>query len=319
MNIKNVLVPVDFSPPSRLAVDHAVSLAREFQGRLTLLHVVESVPAFADSFRIETAGIQKEQEEQALRMLSALLGAEDQDDLDLRVVIKSGDIKGEICEAIREAKADIVVMGTHGRGLFGRLFIGSITEGILRKVSIPVLTICHVVQPREFKRILFATDLSGGSEQAFDFALEFARTVHSDLVILHAIHNMGSAYEGVETLADVNEYSVDEAKARLATFRAGADRSKIKAETIVVEDVPADAILKAADEQVPDLILIAVQKKGLVERALLGTTAERVVREAKVPVLCVPVGVATGQEQVATTESGKSALKASMTQSKLAQ
>jgi nucleotide-binding universal stress UspA family protein len=243
-------------------------------------------------------------------MLSALLGDEDQDDLDLRVVIKSGDIKDEICAAIREAKADIVVMGTHGRGLFGRLLIGSITEGLLRQVSIPVLTICHVVQPREFKRILFATDLSAGSEQAFEFALEFAGKVHSDLVILHAIHNVSLDYEGVGILPDVNAYGVDEAKARLAAFRAGADRSRLKAETIVVEDVPADAILKAADEQVPDLILIAVQKKGLVERALLGTTAERVVREAKVPVLCVPVSVATVQEQVATTESGKSAPKA---------
>jgi universal stress protein A len=122
MKIKNVFVPVDFSPPSRLAVDHGVALARQFQARLTLLHVVEPVSSFADSFRIETAGIQKEHEEQALRMLSSLLGSEDQDDLDLRIVIKSGDIKREICEAIHEADADIVVMGTHGRGVCDRSF-----------------------------------------------------------------------------------------------------------------------------------------------------------------------------------------------------
>jgi nucleotide-binding universal stress UspA family protein len=229
-------------------------------------------------------------------MLSSLLGPEDQDDLDLQVVIKAGDIKHEISTAILEGKADIVVMGTHGRGLFGRWLIGSITEGILRKVSIPVLTICHVSQPLAFKRILFATDLSEGSKQGFDFALELAQTMRSDLLILHAI-NPGPAYDGVEILPDVIPDGLEEAKARLAEFQADAARAKIKTETIVVDDVPAEAILKAADEQVPDLILVTVQKKGLVERALLGTTAERVIREAKVPVLSIPVVVGRSKDK----------------------
>jgi nucleotide-binding universal stress UspA family protein len=120
MNIKNVLVPVDFSPPSRLAVNYGVSLARTFRAKLTLMHVVESASALAHPFTSEDATIEKQHRDQAVRMLSALLGSEDQDDLDLRIVIKSGNIKKEIATVIREQHADIVVMGTHGRGLFGR-------------------------------------------------------------------------------------------------------------------------------------------------------------------------------------------------------
>ena len=164
MHIKNVLVPVDFSPPSRLAVNYAVSLARKFRAKLTLMNVVESASALAHPFTAHSATIEKEHREQAARMLSALLGSEDQDDLDLRIVVKSGNIKNEILAVIREQHADILVMGTHGRGLFGRWVIGSITEGMLRKISIPILTVCRATKPLTFDRILFATDLSESSK-----------------------------------------------------------------------------------------------------------------------------------------------------------
>ena len=108
MNIKNVLVPVDFSPPAQLAVNYAVSLARKFRAKLTLMHVVESASALARPFSAEGAKLEKEHRDQALRMLSALLAPEDQDDLDLQVVIKTGNIKKEISAVIREQGADII-------------------------------------------------------------------------------------------------------------------------------------------------------------------------------------------------------------------
>jgi nucleotide-binding universal stress UspA family protein len=156
----------------------------------------------------------------------------------------------------------------------------------------------------------FATDLSEGSEQAFEFALDFARTMNSSLTMLHAIHNVSPTYEGVGILPDVDPYGPEEAKARLATFRAEAERIKIKTDVIVTEDVPAAAILKAEGEQAPDLILMMVQKKGLMERTLLGTTAERVIREAKVPVLSVPLSTGRSPDQLTRTPSDKSVTNA---------
>jgi nucleotide-binding universal stress UspA family protein len=78
MDIKNVLVPVDFSPPSRLAVNYGVSFARKFHARLTLLHVVESGAAMVAGFPVETAAMEKQHRDQALRMLSTLVAPEDQ-------------------------------------------------------------------------------------------------------------------------------------------------------------------------------------------------------------------------------------------------
>jgi nucleotide-binding universal stress UspA family protein len=305
MTIKNVLVPVDFSPPSRLALDYAVSLARKFRATLTLMHVMESPSGLAHSFRSESAKTENAHREQALRMLSALLGSEDQDDLDLRIVIKSGDIKDEIVSTIGEQRADIAVMGTHGRGFFGRLVIGSITEGILRRTTIPVLTVSRATKPLTFGRILFATDLSESSRCGFRFALDVAQTMGSDVLILHALERVCLTYGGGEMVGYVSEHNVEEAKKKLVDFAAEANSRQVKTETLVVEGVPAEEILKAASESDADLILITAAHKGFVERTLLGTTAERVIREAQVPVLSIPTSASMSPKQIPEMDTAR--------------
>ena len=293
MNISNVLVPVDFSPPSRLAVNYAVSLARIFRAKLTLMHVVESPAALGYPFGSGNPRVEKEHREQAMRMLSALLAPEDQDDLDLQIVIKSGDTRDEIVSTIGERRADIVVMGTHGRGLFGRWLIGSITQGILRKVSIPILTVCKATRPMSLNRILFATDLCEASRHGFGHVLELAQMMRSEVVVVHATESRAVLKHGIGEVVDyISPYTVEEVRAKLAEFVAEGTRLELKIETAPIEGVPAEAILKAADDHEADLIVITVQRKGLVERTLLGTTAERVIREAYVPVLSIPAGLA---------------------------
>ncbi len=299
MVIKNVLIPVDFSPPSMLAVNYGVSLARKFRAKLTLMHVVESPSALAHPFASEVARIEKDHREQATRMLSALLAPEDQDDLDLRIVIKSGDIKEEIASVIAEQHADIAVMGTHGRGLFGRWFVGSITQGILRKVSIPILTVCRATRPLTFNRILFATDLSDASKPSFEFAVEMARLMRSTIVIVHATERASLTYGGSEMVGHLSQHNIEEARAKLNDLVDEAKRQNVKAENVLIEGIPAEVILKAADQDSVDLILLAVQSKGIVERALLGTTAERVIRDAQLPVLSIPVHTVAGREHMA--------------------
>ena len=63
----------------------------------------------------------------------------------------------------------------------------------------------------------------------------------------------------------------------------------MKIEAVLVEGVAADEIFKLANANVADLIAITVRHKGGIERALLGSTAERVIREARVPVLSIPL------------------------------
>src|SRR5215467_13148582 len=125
MRINRILVPVDFSPPSTLAVNHGIALARKFRSKLSLLHVVESPTALTYTFPTEAEKVERQRREQAEKMLPVLVSPEDQDDLDVRFLVRTGPIEEMIESAVHEENADAVVMGTHGRTLFGRLLIGS--------------------------------------------------------------------------------------------------------------------------------------------------------------------------------------------------
>jgi nucleotide-binding universal stress UspA family protein len=251
------------------------------------MHVMETASVLKHPSSEEYSEIEKQHCDQTMRMLSCLLAPEDQDDLELQIVIKSGDIKKEIAEVIHEQHADVVVMGTHGRGLFGRWLIGSITEGLMRKVTIPVLTVCRARSALAVKRILFATDLSETAKQGFGFALDLARIMKSDLVLVHVV-NTAVSYTDVEVLPEAGDM-VEAAEKELQQFATQARNADVNIQTFVLEGNAAEEILNTADRYCADLILISIQNKPIVERALLGTTAERIIREAKIPVFSIPV------------------------------
>jgi nucleotide-binding universal stress UspA family protein len=103
-----------------------------------------------------------------------------------------------------------------------------ITQGMLREIHVPVLTICRATRPLAFKRILFATDLSDSSKQGFDFALEIARTMGSDVVVLHALDKVRLTYGAGEIVDYDSVYDIEQARSRLTEIVSEADRQKAK-------------------------------------------------------------------------------------------
>jgi nucleotide-binding universal stress UspA family protein len=159
----------------------------------------------------------------------------------------------------------------------------------LRKSTIPVLTVCRVVKPIGLRRILFATDLSQTATQGFGFALKLAQTAKSELTLMHVVDQTYLRYGGAEIVPDLAPELAERAESELTMLKSEADKHNVSIETILVEGIPAEEILRAADRQDADLILINIGRKALVDRALLGTTAERIIREARVPVLSIPL------------------------------
>ena len=292
MEIRNVLVPVDFSPASQFAVDFAVSLARRFRARLTLLHVVESVAAFSYTFPLESDKPGEQHTDQALDRLSKMLSPEDQDDLELQVRLRYGSTEAEIRSAIDDEAASIVVIGTHHHGLIRRLLAGSVTEDLLREVPVPVLTVSSDAQPGTLARILFATDLTEPSQEGFRFALDLARTVGAHLEVLHVIEPIPLTYGGAVASIDTHEDKqllTEHARKMLAALESEGSRHGVVVASELAEGIASEQILEAAKNSAAELIVLTIHHKGLIERALLGTTAERVVRDTRVPVLSFPV------------------------------
>jgi nucleotide-binding universal stress UspA family protein len=301
MRINKVLVPVDFSPASTLAVNHGIALARKFRAKLSLLHVVETPTALLYTFPSEGERVERQRQEQAEKMLPILVSPEDQDDLDARFLVKTGEVQEMIESAVHDEKADAVVMGTHGRSLFGRLLIGSVTQALLRKLGVPILTVCHVSRPLEFNRILFGTDLGPGSDKAFDFALQLAKTANSTLVLAHTIDKRPAVtYETPEVKAVFDEerkHAVQDARDRFAEFEAKASGQEVQVECVLGEGDAAASLVRIADEAVVDLMILALRKRGAVARTFLGSTAEPVIRNAHVPVFSVPVDAEVADAQ----------------------
>jgi nucleotide-binding universal stress UspA family protein len=142
------------------------------------------------------------------------------------------------------------------------------------------------------QRILYATDLSDASKEGLEFSIRLARGLDASLMVVHVVQSADAAFHGLETAAVLPEYSQevhDQARERLGQMVALVSDGSVPISTVLADGVPYETIDRLAVEHKADLIMINLKNKGLLERAVLGTTAERVIRTASVPVLSLPL------------------------------
>lgn len=140
MKINHILVPTDFSGPAREATDYALKLARQFKATVTLYHVIEdpvvSIPALGGY-----APQPRELEDFSNVALAEWVVAEDAPGLTIHRAWEHGHPVSTIIDFATEKGCDLIVMGTHGRGMLKNMLIGSVAERVVRKAKCPVLTV----------------------------------------------------------------------------------------------------------------------------------------------------------------------------------
>jgi nucleotide-binding universal stress UspA family protein len=220
--------------------------------------------------------------------------------LTFETIVKCGNVQAELLGLIDDKSVDLVVMGSRGRPYFERMLLGSVTERLLRKLHIPVLTVSHLDPAREIhnpgpvplKRILYATDLADGSEEGLEFSIRLARGLDASLLVAHVVQFADGAFHGMETAAFMPQYADEirtQAQERLNRVVALVSDGSVPIATLLADGVPYETIDRLAAQYEADLIVINLQNKGRLERVVLGTTAERVIRTATVPVLSLPL------------------------------
>lgn len=133
--IRSIVVPTDFSPTATRAVEYGADLAQRLGATLTLLHAVEPLgvalpQALAEAQMVgATESLEGMVKELAARGVSA------------DFAVRMGPAARETIDLARERKADLIVMGTHGRSGLSRLLVGSVAESLLRHADCPVLTV----------------------------------------------------------------------------------------------------------------------------------------------------------------------------------
>jgi nucleotide-binding universal stress UspA family protein len=144
MAIRRILYPSDFSPASRPAFKRAVELARSLRGQLLIVHVIGPPPLIGEGYitpaTVET--LLRSQREVAQRQLRALVArARTAGVRGSKLLVESGVTHEQIVRVARRKRADMIVMGTHGRTGLTRLLLGSVAARVIATAKCPVLTV----------------------------------------------------------------------------------------------------------------------------------------------------------------------------------
>jgi nucleotide-binding universal stress UspA family protein len=308
IEIRNILCPVDFSDFSKRAVDHAIAIARRYESKVTVLHVCPAVPAFAYAAGmppVESIVLTDADRGRLRSELQAFADCDAKSGVPIDFVVLQGDALREILDEAASVKADLIAVGTHGRSGFERLFLGSVTEKLLRKADCPVLTVpphnpnTVPASPGLFTRILCPIDFSECSKAALQYAMSMAQENDAELVVLYVVANDlaplpgQSPDDGVDHTISVADFFIrreEQVRRLLQGSVPETVRTYCRVETMTTHGKPSTEILRLAHERHTDLIVIGVRGRNAAGLTVFGSTAQQVVRLATCPVLTIRQG-----------------------------
>lgn len=295
MLIKLILCPIDFSEFSARAYHHALSLAEHYRAKLVVQHVVElwrhPSLSFAPSGQLYLELCQL-LSENGKEQLQTFVKSHTHDQIQPELVVQMGTAPDFILSLAQSQKADVIVMGTHGRRGFDHLMLGSVTERVMRNASSPVLGVCgpsrdseaageewgHV---RHLSRILFCTDFSENSEEALTYALSVRAEYDAELTLLHVLEDAPSPAKTEKAIAAVTE--------RLDKMIQPNASNTLKVRTAVRIGKAYRQIVDLAVEMQSDMVVMGVRGRGALDLAVFGSTTYRVMQLGPCPVLAVQV------------------------------
>jgi len=142
MQVKKILVPTDFSEPAEKAFDYALFMAKGHHAELALVHVVDQVHGLDqyEILAITPKEIAEKMAKRARENIQALAGRVG-DSVTVTSAVREGKTWVEICAAAKEQKADMIVIGSHGRTGLSHVLLGSVAETVARHAECPVLIV----------------------------------------------------------------------------------------------------------------------------------------------------------------------------------
>lgn len=285
-----VLIPTDGSESAERAARYGQVLSEAYDATVHVLSVVDE----RDYDGVETDRVDagksaaEQQANDAVDAVAALVG----DHGTVRTQITVGVPSEEILRYVADEGIDLVAMGTHGRTGAERFVIGSVAERVVRHADVPVLTVRVSDAPPwpPLDRILVPTDGSDASFAALPAAFDLAERFDATVEALSIVDERSKA--SVYTVETALEEMVGglEATAETATERieARARAADVDVTTTIVDGIPSRTICAHAEESGADLVVLASHGRTGLAHYLLGSVAERVVRNSVVPVLTVP-------------------------------
>ena len=296
VTLQRILCATDLSDTSSRAIAYGISLAREFQALLIVCHCVD-LPApsiYGEAYLAPEAQLNRNIDYASRRIAELMEGHA----VKWEPLILVGHADDEINRVARERSVDITLTATQGRRGLKRLLLGSVTERLMRTLPSPLLVIPAAERDigrasdgtLRFKKILVGCDFSPDAELALRNALSMAQEFQAELHLVHIIET--PLY--TETLKPVFAHRPASPVVIREFLQSKLDglvpedaRHWCQPVTALEEGQPYAQLLRYADAQAIDLIVLGVRGHGLIGTLFVGSTTDRVIRRAACPVLSV--------------------------------
>jgi len=284
--IEKILFPVDMSENCTATAPYVEALAKKFNAQLTLLHVLEIPPAYYTDWYgymslVDTGAIRDARQgefEQYLR--DRFCG------LRVQRLVEEGDPAHIITSFTEEHGTDLIMMATHGYGMFRSLLLGSVTAKVLHDALCPVWTGVHLEEAPpfsgSFERIVCAVDLTDASIATMRFASRLATDFHAKLWLAHVVP---APVAGPERYFDADLQSVLEQDAR-KTIGTMQETAGVSAQICLGAGDVAQVVRDVALHHGADLVIVG---RGHATRTLgrLRTNVYSIIRQSPCPVISV--------------------------------
>lgn len=296
VTVKNILLATDFSEVSKKAVPYAVAIAGKYGSKVYLVHVTP--PQSRTSIPVEPLAAQFDRDRLNAELeMKTFLRGDALRDIPHEIRFEQGPIWRALSQLIEQDEIDLLVLGTHGRGGFKKIFLGSVAEELFRLASCPVLTVGPAVSTlpaKEFRRIVFATDFGSASLHALPYAISLAVENKARLTLLHVVSpapvlDVGPFwYNGADVIGQQKTAKACSIE-RLRQLIPPETNLPFEPEFLVAFDFTPDSIVNVAADCKADLIVMGVNQTAWVRASahLPWATAHEVVCHAKCPVLTV--------------------------------
>ncbi len=289
--IRSVLVPVDFSEASRAAATRAGWIAKRLGASLHLVHATQHRSLAGGGGRSSPWLGSEIANELARKELSAFVA-----ELEPLGPPITGDVVDQrpiaaVHEAIREGKADLVVLGVHAQHSLWHLLGESTSDRAIRLLPVPVLAVKEegVAASTPLRQLLMVTDFSPCSDRALRFAIRLAKGVGARLDVLHALSPkapMALTFGSTPS----REWLAGARNAAERDLRAAVDRvhlDGVEGHPHLMDGDPVEAIARRVAAMEIDLIVMGTRGHTGLKHRVRGSTAEKLVHQVQCSVAVV--------------------------------
>ena len=274
-----ILVPLDGTAESNAALPAARTMAKATGASVFLLRVVES----------SDANTSPDDATDKLKRVAAELAG---NGVQVESAVRTGQAADEIVQQVGEQGADLVIMRTRGQSGIQRAVMGSVGERLLTRTDVPII----MLRPGgrrmdQIASLMVPVDGSPGGGLALSAAVELAKSTRAQVRLIEVVVPM--VFHTLTADVGTTYYDPawdDEALAAAETYVAGmvarlqAAEIRADGEARMAGDIPG-RIVQAADEHTSDMVVMSTHALTGIQRAVLGSVADAVVRSAACPVL----------------------------------